>query len=78
MGESGRVFQLPRELHRAVGVPRGSLGMTQHPCYDRTERMSAHGRIVSDVMEGMMSMPLLVIQGEALLDVLIGGGKVAA
>jgi len=29
-------------------------------------------------VECVMSMPLLIVQGEALLDVLIGGGKVAA
>ena len=52
--------------------------MTQHPRYHRTERMGTHRRIVSDVVECVMSMPLLIVQGEALLDVLIGGGKVTA
>src|SRR6202008_4138035 len=57
MSERGRMFQLPRELHRAVGVPRGSLGMTQHPRYHRTERMGTRRWIVSDIAECVMSMP---------------------
>jgi len=78
MGERGRMLQSPRELHRAVGVLRCSLGITQHPRHDRPERMGTHRRIVSHVVEGVMSMPPLVVKSEALLDMFVGCRKVAA
>jgi hypothetical protein len=55
------MLQLPRDLDRVVGVPRCTLRITQQPRDDRTERMSTDGRIVSQVLEGVMSMPPLIV-----------------